>query len=134
MCARVQYVSSHFSFSSLHFPSCAKWNKVLFDKQVLLRSVIVFDYAKKRGPYGPEGSRYLTNLEPAPTWSQLFEPNPTTEIIIYGKVQKSADKNTVFGLWCFTFSSSGLCTGDPDPVPSMSTLPLTHTSLITWTT
>lgn len=31
----------------------------------------------------------------------------------------------------FTFSSSGLWTGDPDPAPSKSTLPLMHTSLIT---
>lgn len=34
----------------------------------------------------------------------------------------------------FTFSSSGLCTGDPDPALSKSTQPLAHTSLITWKT
>jgi len=34
----------------------------------------------------------------------------------------------------FTFSSSGLWTGDADPARSESTPPLTHTSLITWTT
>lgn len=31
-----------------------------------------------------------------------------------------------------TFSSSGLCTGDPDPAPSGSMHPFAHTSLITW--
>lgn len=41
---------------------------------------------------------------------------------------------SAFVLVCFTFSSSGLCTGDPDPAPSRSVLPLTHTSLITWKT
>lgn len=34
----------------------------------------------------------------------------------------------------FTFSSSGLWTGDPDPALSKSIPPFTHTSLITWKT